>query len=73
MSYFGTQYCDIAIKRHFEQNTTQGMLCFYNSLPWLSLKSMAQKYLFFIAISFYRNIVSRVNKALDCQNTWNTL
>ena len=29
-----------------EQNTTQGMLCFYNSLPWLSLKSMAQKYLF---------------------------
>jgi len=38
-------------------------LCFYNSLPWLSLKSMAQKYLF-IAISFYRNIVSRVNKAL---------
>jgi len=30
-------------------------------LPWLVLKSMVQKYLF-IAISFYRNIVSRVNK-----------
>ena len=27
---------------------------------------MAQKYLF-IAISFYRNIVSRVNKALECR------
>jgi len=41
-------------------------LCFVKSLPWLSLKSMAQKYLFYrnIFLSFYRNIVSRVNWAL---------
>jgi len=65
------RYCDkkifsrhrlVLAKIRSYRTTNQGNLCFIKSLPWLVLKSMAQKYLF-ITISFYRNIVSRVNKA----------
>jgi len=47
-----------------QRTTNHGTLGFIKSLPWLVLKSMTQKYIF-IAISFYRNIVSRVNKAYN--------
>jgi len=42
------------------------MLCFYNSLPWLVIEIHGSKIYFYrnIFLSFYRNIVSRMNKPL---------
>ncbi len=37
------------------QNTTQGMLCFDKSLPWLGIEIYVSN----ISISFYRNIVCK--------------
>ncbi len=51
--HFDTQYCDKKIgKGKLLTNQDKGTLWFVKSLPWLSLKSMAQKYLL-IGISFY--------------------
>jgi len=53
--HFDAQYCDKKIflrhrlllaKVSSQRTTNQGTLCFVMSLPWLVLKSMAQKYLF---------------------------